>query len=154
MDLERTLGLAARDWAWFVLAGIPPEPFLASAWVRSGACLALDTIQIDVGPATSTNEVVQLLQKSKRRLLELERLGPEVTFGQKMTDTRLRLAMVAAQKNDGQTWDKARLAWNKSYPREKFGPDEHFARDSRDAYLRITGKPLRWKRKRGHRGDS
>ena len=97
---------------------------------------------------------VQIFLKAKRRLLELERkrLGSEFTYGQKSTDTRTRLAMVAAQLNDGRTWDEARLAWNKLYPRETFGPDEHFARDAREAYQRISGKRLRWKRKRGQRG--
>ena len=154
VHLERSLGLDASDWAWFVLTGIPPEPFLPSAWVRSGPCPALDTIQVDVGPSTSRDEVVQIFLKAKRRLLELERerLGSGFGFGQKTTDTRIRLATVAAQCNDGRTWDEARLAWNKLYPRETFGPDEHFARDAREAYQRITGKRLRWKRKRGQRG--
>ncbi len=156
VHLEQSLGLAACDWAWFVLTGIPPKPFLPSGWIRSGPCPALDTIQINVGPATGPDEVVRHFQKLKLRLLELERerLGPKFSFGQKIKDTPIRLAMFAAQVNDGRTWDEARLAWNELYPQEKFGPDEHFARDSRDAYLRITGKPLRWKRKRGHRGGS
>ena len=154
--LGQSLGLAACDWALFILSGIPPEPALASSWVRSGPCPALDRIQIDAGPSTGPQEVVQLFQKSKQRLLELERerLGREFSFGQKTTDTRLRLAMMAAQLNDGRTWDEARLTWNKQYPSNKFGPDDHFARDAREAYQRISGKRLRWKRKRGQKGRS
>jgi hypothetical protein len=111
-------------------------------------------IQINIGPTTGRDEVAEILLGSKKRLLALEqeRLGSGFTFGQKITDTRIRLAMVAAQLNDGRTWDEARLAWNELYPQATFGPDEHFARDAREAYQRITGKHLRWKRRRGQKG--
>jgi hypothetical protein len=154
MHLEQSLGLTASDWAWFVLTGVPPEPSMPSASVRPGPCPALDMIQINIGPNTGRDEVAQILLRSKKRLVALEQelSGSKFTFGQKITDTRIRLAMVAAQLNDGRTWDEARLEWNERYPQETIGPDEHFSRDAREAYQRITGKPFRWKRRRGQKG--
>jgi len=151
LHLERSLGLLAPDWARFVITGIPPEPLLASARVATGPCPALDTIELRVAPSTDPRDITRLFQKSKQRLLAREReiLGSSFSFGHQIEDRFIRLAGFAAQQNNGRTWDETRLAWNQLYPNCKYGPEDHFSRDARDSHKRITGKRLRWKRRRG-----
>ena len=56
---------------------------------------------------------------------------------------RVELALFAARRNDGRTWDSALAEWNSEHS-ETYADVRSFARDCRAAYRQTTDSDLQW----------
>lgn len=75
-----------------------------------------------------------------------------------LSEKQARLADFADSVNDGRTWGNALAAWNaRARPAWRYDgdtADKRFAAHAGDAFHRLTGERLIWKRKRGERVDA
>jgi hypothetical protein len=142
----------AEEVAFFVLTGVPPRAFAgqisyapppASTDVRNGM------IAMYVSARLGPRDVMELYGEYRRDLLSGE------TRVRDISERAGRLALFAAQVNDGRSWPAAMAAWNSQ---RTSSPDYHekrlFARDCRSAYKRVMGKELAWRGVRGRQAQS
>ncbi len=151
--LAKALGLSASDWALFVLSGTPPNPVTASRTVRIGPIPPLDRVVIDVSPVVDGRTVLKLYADAKKSVTEYENvnLRTKYNFEKGPTEKHLCLAPFVIWINDGRSWGEAMKEWNEQYPQYSYSNAVQFGWDSRQAYQRITGRELRWKRRRGNK---
>jgi hypothetical protein len=74
------------------------------------------------------------------------------TQARSLSELHARLAVFAAERNDGRAWYLVFAEWNEVHGDHSYSELSNFTRDSRKAYERITGAPLDWKRRRGSAG--
>jgi hypothetical protein len=60
------------------------------------------------------------------------------------------LAVFADEADSAKGWECAMAGWNAAHPKWWYHEVRTFTRDARHAYRRVTGKPLKWRR-RGRR---
>ncbi len=141
--LKRLAGHLAEDYGWpeaaattFVLTGAMPIVSPALIDVRVGSDTpALNRITLRLDPRLSPKEVAAIYARARRRLL-----GP----GHKdrvITEKHLELAAHFAERGaeDG-GWDELMASWNATYPRWAYATVNHFSRDVRQAWARVTGR--------------
>lgn len=116
----------------FVLTGLPPavEPYRAEATVIYSFPV-LSRIKITVDPALSSHELRRQYSEVRQWMIG-ERFRPQ-------TEKHLRLALVAAERDDEETWEDAWRKWNAEADNSDwtYDSEEHFARDAREALKRL-----------------
>jgi len=124
-----------------VLAGAAPSPFFGCVTVRRQPRTPRVTIEVD--PRVREDEVLRLYKWAR---------DPETTQARSLSEVHAELAVFAAERNDGREWMRVRAEWNQTHPRSLYPELRNFIRDCRQAYERITGESLVWRRPRGAAG--
>ena len=150
--LQRSLGFSESEWSWFCLTQTPPLAPRPQFEVSIGANPLQDKICLNLPVSTHRTEMERVFREGKTELqaLRQEELGPSFRYGQRLASRAVRLASFAAVHNDGRTWDDLQSAWM-DQGEDVATTKPNFIRDVRDAYARVTGKPLIWKRRQGTR---
>ena len=125
----------------FILSGTAPSPFLGCVTVRHEPRTARVTIEVD--PRVRADEVLRLYKWAR---------DPETTKARSLSEVHAELAVFAAERNDGREWSRVLAEWNQTHPGSLYPEPRNFIRDCRQAYERITGESLAWRRARGAAG--
>jgi hypothetical protein len=124
----------------FILSGTPPSPFLGCVTIRREPRTPRVTIEVD--PHVRAGEVLRLYKWAR---------DPEQATTRSLSDVHAELAVFAAERNDGREWRQVLAEWNQTHP-SPYAELSNFIRDCRQAYARITGESLGWRRARGAAG--
>jgi hypothetical protein len=158
-SLEERFGWEpAHAMAWVLTGETAPSPMLRGEvrWegglrLGVGDRLRRETlaeITLRIHPRVRPVDVERFYSQVRARCLEGE---PART--RTVSPRRAELAVFAAKVNDGRSWEAAFAEWRRHHPedyRSGFAdPLQTFARDCRQAYQRVTGRPLAWKVPRG-----
>lgn len=113
---------------------------------------ALDRIHMTLDLRMTADQVGELFLAAREGAWKTEAAERQPRIRAKpMTPELAQLAAFVVEHNDGRTWERARAAWNRRYPKRAYrGGVPNFISAARAAYKRVTGVPLKWKRGRGH----
>lgn len=125
----------------FILSGTIPRPFAGYAKIRHAPKTPRITIEVD--SRVRAEEVLKLYKWARASLS---------TRARSLSELHARLAVFAAQRNDGRAWNLVFAEWNEVHGDHSYSELSNFIRDSRKAYERITGATLDWKGRRGDAG--
>jgi len=115
-----------------VLTGVVPivEGLTASIEQRS-SYPAVTRLLLSVDPTVSPDELRTMY--AELRTLVLGRRY------RKISDKHLQLAVIAATKDEGQTWKRLMADWNETQSREwKYSEPTNFAKDAKRAYEKVV----------------
>lgn len=127
--------------ARFVLTGTPPplsKGHIGTLVNRRFPEASLFIIH--VLPSTSPREVMEMYSSYRRAVTHADKRH------RKLMVERATLALFIAQQNDGRTWEAGMKGWNARGESLTYSDVRAFSRDAREAYARITGTPLAWKK--------
>jgi hypothetical protein len=149
--LTKTLGFDEGGWALYVLSNSPPEPNLAVVKISTGPVPAMDQISIQASPLLGLDQIRTLYSEARKSLAsyEKDKLYTPYTFDHPISDKHILLAIFIAQQNNGHPMADAMSEWNRTYSHYRYNESRNFDRDARAAYRRVTGKKLKWRRRRG-----
>ncbi len=134
----------------FVLTGEPPPVHPARiGFTLRGQFTALSRITLDLSTRLADRSVAQIYARARRHDTVAEFVGTRPR--KPMSQQHLTLAVFAAEVNDGRTWEAALGEWNRQHTDWRKTSVPAFTRAAREAYERVTGCPLSWKRGRGER---
>lgn len=154
-DLAETSHWVAVHNGWreaatttFILTGLPPaavgiRAHRAEPWPYSDH---RRRIGLDIPLSATLDDVGQTFLR-----LRNEMLGDKRRSRRSLTKRSADLAVFAAEHATGHKWDEARGMWNDQHldaEGVQYEDTTLFTRDSRAAYERVTGKRLKWNRKR------
>lgn len=125
----------------FILSGTVPRPFAGYTKIRHAPKTPRITIEVD--SRVRAEEVLKLYKWARASLS---------TQARSLSELHARLAVFAAQRNDGRAWNLVFAEWNEVHGDHSYSELSNFIRDSRKAYERITGATLDWKGRRGDAG--
>lgn len=138
--LERAYTWNQANAAIFVLTGIAPRlPLARIVTAKHGEWPALSSVTITARVSVPVRDIATVYSKARQDVLGEGRRDPAVTKSK-----TVELAVFAAEHNDGRTWREAMDAWNRLHPKWRYAEIRNFSRDARNAYAKITGRPLRW----------
>lgn len=137
----------------FVLTGIQPTLPLARARLEMRLPMpARSRVVLELSPRLTSTEVRDLYLKARSgEFFGDERFGLQIGRIRAMSDEAARLAVFIVEQNDGRPWGQAMREWNRLNPEAKKTSVPGFTNLARDAYRRVTGEPLAWKRGRGQK---
>ena len=169
-------GSAAEIETLFEVAASLHEHFgwtveTAAGWLLTGSIPEIPKFEIRVEPASPKPDQRWRLITMKipieippsvvadayRERWEQVSKGLPIARGTPISEKSLAACRFAVQRNDGRSWGEVFAEWNKA--RDKETEPDSWAFDSaqvlaaavRLSYQRLTGRPLKWKRRRGER---
>ncbi|MDG2334433.1 MAG: hypothetical protein P8Q97_09450 [Myxococcota bacterium] len=140
------------DAVFFVLTGVEPDPPKAKAAFRLvyPACNR-SKITLTVSPLTTPSELRDFYAEVRRDALRKHppREGDTRKRARTMSPGAAELAVFITKANDGRTRKEAMDEWNRKHPSRSKKTVDAFRRSSQDAFMRVTGSDLEWKRRPG-----
>ncbi len=100
-------------------------------------------IRIEITPTVNPKQLTRLYRVMR---------GPERRGVRPPSEAHMQLAAFATERNDGRTWEEVMKAWNHQHPDRRRAQLSNFRRDCHQAYWRLTGRKLIWRRRRGAAG--
>ncbi len=139
-----------------VLAGVTPPHSAARVTLNLRRPFpARSTIRLDVNPRLPAGEVADLYKRARSgELFGDEHLGLKTGRVRSMSNEHAELAVFAAARNDGRSWEEVMKEWSREHPELGRTSVPAFTRAAREAYHGVTGQPLDWKRPRGRQPAS
>lgn len=133
----------------FVLTGTPP-PLSKGQIGRliNNRFPEASVFIMHVMPSTSPRQVMEMYSSYRRAVTHADKRH------RKLTKERAALALFIAERSDGRTWEEAMKGWNAKGETLTYSDVRAFSRDAREAYARITGTPLAWKKSASSRQQS
>lgn len=163
-----------RRYSWseaqavsFVLTGrVPLLPSARVSVTPRSPFPARSTITLELSPRLKPADVAELYRKARSgklfrgkvrhgkedwRVAALLRAGAALPHERvkPMSPEQCELAVFIYGANDGRTWDAALAEWNRRHPKWKRANLDGFRRVAGEAYQRVTGARLEWRRARG-----
>lgn len=140
-ELVTWIPWCAEDAVRFLLTDQPPVLPRARMDANLSQVPAFSRLRLAVDPRMPSKDIAALYESGRAELVR----GRDKA----MSEKSLALAVFCAERAGASTsWPEKREEWNAELPQWAFPPDldwyaRRFARDARDAYARVVGRP--WK---------
>lgn len=139
--LRATAERLAKHYRWneaaaavFLLTGLDPLVSVARVTTEVRSLPAASRIVLSIDPALSDAQVAAIYKEQKRRLSSRRMRS--------ITPKHLRLAVFAAERRPGMSWEKIRLEWNEENPTEQYSDRRRMERDCTDAQKRLLAPEM------------